>query len=36
MVTLCIIFCSMSFIQLDLETVIETDTTVNNTGEDIM
>ena len=36
MVTLCIFFCSMSFIQVDQEFVVETDTTVNNTGEDIM
>ena len=26
----------MSFIQVDQEFVVETDTTVNNTGEDIM
>ena len=36
MVTLCIFFCSMSFIQVDQEFVYETDTTVNNTGKDIM
>ena len=36
MVTLCFFFCSMSFIQVDQEFVVETDTTVNNTGEDIM
>ena len=28
--------CSMSFIQVDQECVVETDTTVSNTGEDIM
>ena len=36
MVTLCVFFCSMSFIQVDEEFVFETDTTVNNTGKDIM
>ena len=36
MVTHCFFFCSMSFIQVDQEFVVETDTTANNTGEDIM
>ena len=29
-------YCSMSFIQVDQEFVVETNTTVNSIGEDIM
>ena len=36
MVALYIFFCSMSFIRVNQEFVVDTDATVNNTGEDIM